>query len=245
MTRRAEVDWTGDMRTPGHTGYRSWVMACAAAETIGMTASAVAARIGQDVSAGGASSARPLALAVVVAGGLVEGTALGVLQGRVLAERWPALSRARFVVLTVLVAGLGWAAASAPSVLRGDDDTGSGPPLGLIVLGAIGIGLVMGPVLGAAQAVPLRGVVRHPWRWVVANTAAWPFAMAVIFAGASTAGAGWPTAVVAGYGALTGGLAGLGLGLVSGRWLGALDGNTDCGGTVEIGTLETAQLKRG
>lgn len=207
---------TSDGRVP-------WVRACVLAETIGMTASAAAARLGQDVSGDGSTGSRWAALGIVVAGGLVEGTALGLLQGQVLGRHWPGLSRLRFLLLTVLVAGLGWAAASAPGVLAGDDG-GSGPAVGLMVVGGLGLGLVMGPVLGAAQAVALRGAVRHPWRWVAANTAAWPFAMAAIFAGASSAGAGWPTAAVAGYGALTGVVAGSLLGLVSGGWLGSLDG---------------------
>lgn len=200
---------------------RRWLLACMGAEAIGMTAAASAARLGQDLVDGGGS--RWLALLLVVAGGLVEGTALGVLQARVLAARWPALSRLRFALVTVAIAGVGWAAASAPGVLGGDDSASS-PPLALMVLGALGIGVVMGPLLGAAQALSLRGVVAHPWRWVAANTAAWPGAMAVIFVGASTAGAGWPTLAVTGYGTVTGVLAGCALGLVSGAWLGSIDG---------------------
>lgn len=200
-----------------------WVLACAIAETIGMTASASAARVGDTVAGAGGTSRSWLALGVVVAGGLVEGSALGLLQARVLAGRWRALARKRFVLFTVAVAGIGWAAASAPSALGGDDGA-TAPPLVLILLGALGIGVVMGPVLGAAQSVALRGAVAHPWRWVAANTAAWPPVMVVIFLGASTAGAGWPTWVVAGYGAVTGALAGTALGLLSGLWLGSLDG---------------------
>jgi hypothetical protein len=206
--------------------WQRWVLGCAAAETIGMAAAATAARLGQDAAGGGGTRDRWAALAIVVGGGLVEGLALGVLQSRVLARWWPAVRRTRFVLLTVAVAGLGWAAASAPSVLAGEDDGASGPPLGLVVLGALGIGLVMGPVLGAAQAVALRGAVVHHRRWVTANLVAWPPAMAVIFLGASTAGAEWPTVDVSGYGAATGLLAGATLGLVSGGWLDSLDGQS-------------------
>jgi hypothetical protein len=211
------------MRTTGAIGVR-WVLACALAETIGMAAAASAARIGNDLADGDGTWGRWLALVVVVGGGLVEGAALGLLQGAVLASRWPSLSRARFLVATMAVAGIGWAAASAPSVLAGDSHEGSGPALGLVVLGALGIGVVLGPVLGAAQAVALHGAVGHPWHWVSANLAAWPPAMALIFVGASTAGAGWSTLAVAGYGAVTGALAGGVLGLVSAGWLGSLDG---------------------
>ncbi len=204
--------------------YVRWVLACLVAEAVGMTAAATAARVGQDLSEGGGNAARWLALAVVVAGGLVEGVALGVLQGRALAGRWPALSRRTFALVTVAVAGLGWAVASAPGVLAGADDGATGPPLGLIVLGAVGIGLVMGALLGAAQSVSLRTAVTHPWRWIAANTAAWPVAMVLIFLGASTAGAGWSLLAVVGYGTVTGVLAGAALGLVSGAWLGTVDG---------------------
>jgi hypothetical protein len=189
-----------------------------------MTAAAAAGRIGHDLVDDRGDSARWLALAVVVAGGLVEGLALGVLQGGSLSRGRPRLDRRAFALVTVAVAGVGWAAASAPNALSAGDDSGSGPPLGLMILGALGIGIVMGPVLGAAQAVVLRGAVRHPGRWVVANTAAWPPAMVVIFVGASTADAGWPAAAVALYGTATGALAGAVLGVVSGFWLGALDG---------------------
>jgi hypothetical protein len=189
-----------------------------------MATSATAARLGQEIADGGGTSSRWLALAVVVAGGLVEGVVLGLLQGQVLGARWPQLRRARFVGFTVLVAGIGWAAASAPSVLAGDQNTGAGPPVVLVVLGGVGLGAVMGPVLGAAQVIPLRGVVVHPWRWIAANAASWPVAMAVIFAGASTAEGSWSTFALAAYGAATGLLAGTALGIVSGGWLDSLDG---------------------
>jgi len=212
------------MSTPGAVSYGRWILACAVAETVGMTASAVAARLGQHAVDDGGSGARWLALAVVVAGGLVEGTALGVLQSSVLSSRWRRLSRARFTLVTVLVAGVGWALASAPGVLAGDDEGTTAPPLAVVLLGAFGIGLAMGPVLGTAQALALRHVVAHPWRWVAANAAAWPLAMTVIFVGASTAGADWSLPVLALYGAATGALAGAALGAVSALWIGSLDG---------------------
>ena len=38
--------------------------------------------------------------------------------------------------------------------------------------------------------------VRHPWRWIGANAAAWTPAMALIFIGAGLPGAGWPVLAV-------------------------------------------------
>ena len=155
-----------------------------------MTAAAGAATLGRSL---GAASA----LALVVAGGLAEGLALGWAQARVLTSIAPAVSRLRYTVATVVVAGLGWAAASAPAALS--SDTGSGaPPSPSSSPAAAGLGLVMGAVLGAAQAAALRGAVPHPRRWVAANAAAWPLAMVVIFLGATAAIGGLACMVGAG-----------------------------------------------
>lgn len=197
-----------------------WIAACAVAETLGMTAAAAAARAADTVDG------RPewwattaTALAIVVAGGLVEGLALGWAQSGQLRRRLPDLRRTRYVLVTVLVAGLGWAGASAPAVLAPDGGSGAAPPLPLVLLGAAGIGLVMGPVLGAAQGLALRGAAARPMRWVVANTCAWPPAMVVIFLGATSPGATWPTWGVVALGAVTGAAAGTVLGLVTGAFL--------------------------
>ncbi len=203
---------------------RRWVALCATAEAIGMTAAAAAAKAAQRVAGDDASARAVLAgLAFVVAGGLVEGVALGTLQASGLRRMLPALNARRWVLVTVVVAGLGWAAASAPAALSGSGD-GSQPPVLLMTAGALGLGAAMGALLGAAQATVLRGEVRHPWRWVGASAAAWPMAMAVIFLGASTPAADWPVLVVAGLGTVTGLFAGAVLGLVSGWFLPTLDG---------------------
>lgn len=205
---------------------RRWIAANSLAETVGMTAAAAAA-----VAVDRFALATVAALAVLVAGGLVEGTALGLAQSRVLASRWPALRVRRYLLVTVLVAGLGWAAGSVPGVLD-EGGGGASPPLPLVLLGAAGIGLVLGPLLGAAQALVLRGAVRRPWRWVLASAAAWPPAMAVIYLGATAPSASWPWPAVVALGALTGAAAGAVLGAVSAPWLRALDGPSVAGRVV-------------
>ena len=114
-----------------------WTALCAAAEAVGMTASAGAARAGQALAdRPGPLGGTGVALAVVVAGGLVEGVALGSAQAWPLGRWLTSLRRGRYVLATVLVAGLGWAAASAPSVLAGGGDGRETPPLGLVLLGS-------------------------------------------------------------------------------------------------------------
>lgn len=196
-----------------------WVLLCTAAETIGMTAASAAATAGNTSQGLGAGAA----LALVIAGGLIEGAALGWLQGRGLSLMLPGLSRWRWFAVTVVIAGVGWAAASAPAALSGDEN-GTAPPIGLIVAGGAGLGLVMGAVLGTAQALVLRRQVRHPWRWFVISAVAWMPTMAIIFLGATTPDASWGVLHILLLGAATGAVAGAVLGLVSGAGLPTLDG---------------------
>jgi hypothetical protein len=196
-----------------------WVVACAAAEAIGIGAAAAASRTADSVPAQPhwwASQAT--ALALVVVGGLVEGSALGWFQGRVLRRRVPGLSLGRYVLATVLVAGVGWAAASTPPVLA-SGGTDAAPSLPVVLVGAGGIGLLMGAALGGVQALVLRGPAERPARWVLANALAWPPAMIVIFLGATRPGADWSLAAVVALGAATGAVAGTVVGAVTGAFL--------------------------
>ncbi|WP_310529782.1 nitroreductase/quinone reductase family protein [Nocardioides sp.] len=206
-----------------------WVAGCATAEAVGMTAAALAARAADPLSGGVVGSS--LALAFIVLGGLVEGTALGVIQAVLLGRVLPRLRRRRYAAVTVLVAGLGWAAASAPGALAGDSG-GESPSLLLVLPGAAALGVLMGALLGAAQAWSLRGAVSHPWRWLTANAVAWAPAMAVIFLGATTPGASWPLQAVLGLAVLTGVIAGAVLGLVTSWFLPSLGGTSVTGRVV-------------
>jgi deazaflavin-dependent oxidoreductase (nitroreductase family) len=205
----------------------SWVVACVVAETIGMTAAAGAARAASNLAEDAVPHTALVGFAVILAGGLVEGTALGLFQSKALSRWLAGRGRACWLLVTLVLAGVGWAAGSAPQTLHPDPvGAGSEPPLLLIMAGASGIGLVMGALLGAAQGAVLRRRVRHPWRWVSANALGWSVAMPVIFAGAGTPSATWPTAVVIATGAATGAMAGAVLGLVTGWFLPTLQGQS-------------------
>lgn len=211
--------------TGGRVGIRRWVVLCAAAEGLGMTAAAAAAKTSLELYGEPAGRLEvTVALTLVVAAGLVEGVALGGLQALGLRRLWPRLSVARFLLVTAAVAGLGWAAASAPGVLAGPGD-GSAPSELLVLTGAAALGALMGAVLGAAQALVLRPHVRHPGRWVSANAVGWAPAMSVIFLGATRPDTDWSVPAVVTAGAVTGLTAGAVLGLVTGWFIPSLDGS--------------------
>jgi hypothetical protein len=222
------VDRVRTRRTSMSELTRRWMLACGLAEAIGMGAAAGAAKWSQTFVGGRTGVMQVLlALSMVVAAGLVEGVSLGTAQSWALRMTHPHHRRLRYVTMTILVAGIGWAGASAPGVLAGPAGSGTQPPQGLVVLGGAGLGLVMGCLLGVVQAWVLAPVVVRPARWVVANACAWTPAMAIIFWGATTPGAEWPWWQVVPLGCLTGGVAGAVLGLMLARWvprLGIRDG---------------------
>lgn len=202
------------METLSRSALLAWIGACAVAETIGMTAAASAAVMG------GAVGDPWLGLALIVAGGLVEGVALGVLQGRWLRRRF-GVSAVGWAAVTTVFAGLGWAGVSAPAALS--PDGGEGPAPLVAVAAGLGLGIAMGALLGIAQALVLRSAVRHPWRWVGVSAAAWTPTMAIIFLGATAPDPTWPAGWIVGTATVTGALAGAVLGVVSGPLLRFLD----------------------
>ncbi|MGW6225484.1 hypothetical protein ACWFQT_00075 [Cellulosimicrobium cellulans] len=198
---------------------RRWIVLCATAEAVGMAASAAAARAGTALVTAGRGSV--LAWTIVVLGGLVEGTALGLAQRAALTRLAPTLHRHRWLLVTVAVAGLGWAAGSVPSVLATDDGATAPGPVAALG-GAAALGLAMGAVLGAAQSWVMRPATQHPWRWVGISAAAWTPAMVLIFTGASITPADWPLGAVVLFGTATGAVAGAVLGAVCGALAPAL-----------------------
>lgn len=189
---------------------RSWVRACVAAEGLGISAAAAASVIAASTSAG--VGAR---LGIVVAGGLVEGLALGLFQARALGPDASSGQRRRWLFVTILVAGVGWGAGSLPSEVQVGPVRQ--PALVVVLLGAAALGAAMGLLMGAVQAPVLRGLVRRPWRWAVVSAVSWAPAMVVIFLGATLPSSTWPPVVILLMGPPTGVLAGLVLGVVSVR----------------------------
>jgi hypothetical protein len=200
---------------------RSWVLACTLAEAVGMTAAAGAARAAAAVSDRDVDGSIVAGLSLVVVAGLVEGSALGWLQAWALRGVLGPQGRRGWLLATVLVAGIGWAAASAPAAIAGDS-AGQSPPLLMVLVAAAGLGTVMGALLGAAQAWAVRLHVLHPFQWVRASVLGWAAAMPVVFFGATAVGASWAWWLVALSGTATGAAAGWVLGVVTSPFVDAL-----------------------
>jgi hypothetical protein len=202
---------------------RRWMIGCSLAEAVGMLAAAAAARGADAVLVHRTAPHVVWAVGLIVAAGMVEGTALGLVQAGLLRSRMPGLLRVRYVIVTVVVAGLGWAAGSLPSLSPGGVASGE-PPRWLLVASGVGAGVALGAVLGLAQGLVLRAA-GVKWRtWVVASAVAWAGAFAWLMVGASIPDASWPVAVVLVWAAATGAVAGAALGAVLGWFVPSLLG---------------------
>ncbi len=141
---------------------------------------------------------------IVLIAGAWEGLCLGSAQ--TFGLRPPAL---RWISATMVMAVLGYAGSLGMGAGAGDDS--ATPAFWLILAAGAGMGFVLGPLMGLAQAIASAGKVRIG-PWALANLAGWVPAMMLIMAGASLAERSWPLAAVAGLGAVTGALAGVAIG---------------------------------
>lgn len=185
-----------------------WLLVCMLGEAIGIAGMATA-YVATD------SGSLPYTATILVAGG-IEGLALGAFQALVLRGRVRGFSSTGWIVATLGVALLAYGAslafgAGAPAAA---DAATVAPPLFLILPAAGAVGLVLGALMGAAQA--MFGRLHHVpvMRWSLASGLGWALAMVVITAAASsfvpqTLGA------AALIGGLTGAAAGLLLGLAT------------------------------
>lgn len=176
--------------------YPRWILANALAEGLGLGATLLLAQVfisPLERWRPGPAAIVLGALLAVTLGTMLEGVLVGRLQGRVLAARTLHIGTGEWTVATAIGAGFAWILGMLPSTLIGlfgdEPAAGSTPalpsglPLWMVLAIAATMGLVLGPVLAVAQWAVLRRVAKRPWRWLVANAAAWAVGMTVIFAG--------------------------------------------------------------
>jgi hypothetical protein len=207
-------------------------VACGLAEVVGMAAAAACAGlaltvVGEPDDLGSAAAT----IAIATLGGVVEGAALGVVQLHVL-RRWLVGLGRSFVVVTVAAAASGWFLGMLPSTIAqwasadaapATSTPDNGPPLWLMPIAGLLAGALLGALFGALQAVVLRHHVSAARRWVLANLLGWSVALAVIMTSASVPSASWSIGHVLVLAAVTGIVAGMAVGAVTGLFLPAID----------------------
>ena len=167
-----------------------WVLANSLAETVGLGASfGVGAALFPYLQAPGILIALATAGAAILAGTLIEGTAVGTAQWLVLRHPFPNLKWRAWALATTAGAFVAWALGMLPSTLMsaGSGAEGFAPtePGAAVVYGLAALmGLVAGTILGTPQWLVLRRHVRWAALWVPANALAWAPGMVLAFVSA-------------------------------------------------------------
>lgn len=111
--------------------------------------------------------------------GLVEGACLGLAQWLVLRRSFPRLPLRHWVLFTAVGAALAWvigmgAGTHAPALA---------PPAVVLVVIVMAAGLVLGALLGAAQALALRRHIGGVGPWIFASALGWMIGLLFAFIG--------------------------------------------------------------
>jgi hypothetical protein len=215
--------------------YRRWIVANAWAEAAGLGTTLLVGRAVAPLLDRVSSVAAVLigAMTAVLLGTLLEGTLLGAVQARLLRQALPNLAVRRWTHATMLGAAIAWSLGMVPSTLAAlstgsEPQTASTEPPVLVQYGlAAALGLITGPILGAAQYRVLRGYVHRPGWWLAAG---WALGMVLIFIGMDLVPWKRGGLLVAASVYTACGVAGAGVGMVHGRMLlQLLKWRKDCG----------------
>ena len=128
---------------------------------------------------------------MVLVAGVVEGSAVGYAQWRMLRGLLPQLSRDAWVAASVAGGTLAWGAGMAIGTTAADQiggtttagTAGVEPPLWLMLAGSAVIGIVAGALLSAVQRLVLRRLTSGASWWIPAHSAGWAVGMVVAIAG--------------------------------------------------------------
>jgi hypothetical protein len=168
--------------------YPRWILANAWAEAAGLGTTFVVGRAVAPLLDSSIGAILMGAGAALVLGTLLEGALLGAAQARVLRQALPDVSRRRWTSATMRGAAIAWSLGMVPSTLAALSaapglQPAVEPPALVQYSLAAALGLITGPILGAAQYRVLRRYVNHAGWWLAANAVAWALGMMAIFIG--------------------------------------------------------------
>src|SRR4051794_39198632 len=205
--------------------FRKWVINCALGELLGIgAAGCIAVAVNYYLGEPQSLTQKIFVLFTMLVAGTIEGTSIAVFQWRVLRHLFPTMRLIAWWKWTVAIALLGWGLGMLPSLFftQPSSTAATGttePSMWLITIMAVSGGAVAGALFGLFQSFELK---KHSskWKWwITANTLAWSVAMLMIFIGATWPSATTPVSLIILSAIISGCLAGLGLGIITGVFL--------------------------
>lgn len=202
-----------------------WTIACGIGEFLGIgVAAGVAVLHFRFLGEPQTISQRILVIVVMILAGIIEGLITGSFQWVVLKRRFLNMKAKNWLAFTALGAATAWFLGMIPSVFFAPDASASPSTnvdfsmLQIVLLAAL-IGIVLGALFGFFQWVELKKHASKASRWIPANSLGWAVGLAIIFLGASMPSVDTSLAIVILIGTVSGLLAGLAVGAITGLFL--------------------------
>lgn len=202
----------------------SWTLACAIGELLGIGAATGVALLHLTLFGEPQNfSQHVILLTIMILAGCLEGLITGYFQWSVLRVKFPDMKARNWILVTVGGAATAWFLGMLPSIyfaLQPISQT-STIEISKIHFAAFSLisGIVLGTVFGTFQFLELRRHAQEAWQWISANSLAWMMGMMIIYTGASIPSGDTPIILTIVIGALSGLLAGLSVGVVTGWFL--------------------------
>jgi hypothetical protein len=204
--------------------FRKWIINCALGELLGIgAAGSIAVAVNYFLGEPQSIMQKIFVLFTMLVAGAIEGTSIAIFQWKVLHHLFPKMKLSAWWKWTVTIALLGWGFGMLPSLFFTKSSTATAettePSMWLIAIVATGGGALAGALFGLFQSFELK---KHSskWKWwIIANTLAWSIAMLIIFIGASWPSATTPVSLIILSAIVSGCLAGLSLGVITGVFL--------------------------
>lgn len=203
----------------------NWTIACGMGEFLGIGVAAGIAFLhihflGEPQTIG----QRLLVIVVMVLAGIIEGLVVGSFQWSVLRRKFANLKVPNWLIVTALGAATAWLLGMLPSTFFAPEpSTASSESLEFsgaqFALLAVLSGIVLGALFGAFQWVELRKHTAKASRWILANLFGWTVGLTIIYLGASAPLVETGLVAVIIIGTISGLLAGLSVGAITGLFL--------------------------
>lgn len=209
--------------SPNKKYWLNWTIFCGIGEFLGIGVAAGIAvlyfnLLGEPQTIG----QKVLIIIVMILAGIIEGLVTGFFQWSVLKKRFSSMKAKNWLGVTALGAATAWLLGMIPSVFFAPESSSSTSvefSMGQIALLAALMGVVLGTIFGVFQWLELKGHTANASRWILANALGWTVGLAIIFLGASIPSVDTSLAVVIFIGAVSGLLAGLSVGAITGLFL--------------------------
>jgi len=202
----------------------NWTIACGIGEFLGIGVAAGMAFLCFPLLGEPSSfSEKILLVLVMVFAGIIEGLVTGGFQWSVLKKRFINMKAKNWLIFTALGSATAWLLGMIPSTfLALGPSTSSAniePSSKQITLLAAVSGIVLGTLFGAFQWIELKKHTSNASKWILANLLGWTVGLVIIYLGASIPSIDTILTVIVLTGTVSGLLAGLSVGAITGLFL--------------------------